>query len=89
MSKTPTMQTCKHERVLTFHCEVDGNPAPLWACPECDLKFVPITNELRLERERDEALDALRKVLPYMRVDTPNACEAFDTARAILDKVKE
>jgi hypothetical protein len=50
-SKTPTMQTCKHERVLTFHYEVDGNPAPLWACPECDLKFVPITNELRLERE--------------------------------------
>lgn len=42
----------------------------------------------RLKLERDEAREALLKVLPYMRVDTPNACAAFGNARAILAKVK-
>lgn len=40
------------------------------------------------ERQRDALAEALRKVLPYMRVDTPNACEAFDTARALLAELE-
>lgn len=41
-----------------------------------------------VEQSRDELASALRECVLYMRVETPNACAAFDNARAILAKVK-
>ena len=41
----------------------------------------------RLERQRSELAEALRSVLPYMNLNTPNACAAFDNARTALARL--
>jgi hypothetical protein len=45
--------TCKHETIQTFRT-VDGEPI-MWACLNCRMKFVPMTqllDEVRSERAR-------------------------------------
>ena len=78
------MSDCQHKQIVTWR-STDGEPVRLWSCTECDIKFVPITNELRLEHdlaaaveraERAEAdLDMLTKGMRAIRIRTE--CMAY------------
>jgi hypothetical protein len=61
------MIDCKHAQIVTW-CGTDGEPVRLWSCTECNTKFVPIANELRLERERDRALSQLDDALNRLQM---------------------
>jgi hypothetical protein len=60
------MSDCTHRNIQAWSCP-DG-PADFWSCADCKLKFVPITNELRLERERDRALSQLDDALTRLQM---------------------
>jgi hypothetical protein len=61
------MSDCKHTDIDVYFLH-DGTPAQFWACSNCMVKFVPITNELRLERERDRALSQLDDALNRLQM---------------------
>ena len=48
------MSTCTHDDIDVYFLH-DGTPAKFWGCANCMVKFVPITNELRLERDIADA----------------------------------
>ena len=60
--QTKTTETCNHAIINTWAFSETGEPAKFWSCAQCKVKFVPITNELRLERERDAAREVLREL---------------------------
>lgn len=35
------MSECKHEEIMTWWLE-DGEPAGLWSCADCNIKFAPM-----------------------------------------------
>jgi hypothetical protein len=80
------MSDCKHTDIDVYFLH-DGTPAQFWACSNCMVKFVPITNELRLERdlaaavERAERSESVRDKLSA-QVVTLDANLADAVARA-------
>jgi hypothetical protein len=50
------MSDCKHTDIDVYFMH-DGTPAQFWACSNCMVKFVPITNELRFERNLAAAVE--------------------------------
>jgi hypothetical protein len=57
------MSECKHTRVIQFFYTENLEPSGLWACAECNLKFVPIDRELELEEENEKLREALNSVV--------------------------
>ena len=70
-SKTP----CSHEYVRTWHDTSTGELVELWSCADCMIKFVPITNELRLESD-----------LASAQADTTRALSQLDDALVRLQQ---
>ena len=46
------IDNCKHQKITTFVFSDTGEPAGLWACAACGLKFVPI-DSLMTSSKRD------------------------------------
>ena len=74
------MSTCTHDHIDVYFLH-DGTPAKFWACSNCMVKFVPITNELRLERDLARALtqfdDALGRLqAAHEEIERLRAAEA-------------
>ncbi len=73
------MSDCQHEKILTWR-STDGEPVRLWSCTECNTKFVPITNELRLERDLAAAVERIEQL---SRVTNPERHE-LDALRELM-----
>jgi len=55
---TPSTPLCPHMDIITY-TSIAGEPAGLWACADCKTKFVPITDLMKVEAQRDELLAAI------------------------------
>ena len=57
---------CKHEHIKTWWYESEGDttaPADMWSCSACGLKFVPITEVFKLQKEIDDLYGRGEKVI--------------------------
>lgn len=56
------MNECEHMKIMTFFDHDTGEPVSLWACSECDEKFVPLSDLMRVEKRLAEAKAKIRQL---------------------------
>lgn len=75
------MSACKHRRITTYVTIETREPAGLWACADCHVKFVPLTQLIEeVDAEREACAKACERVAFYDRM-TP-----LDCAQVIRDR---
>jgi len=85
------MSACQHRSISTF-CTESGDPSGLWACAECNRKFVPIDRELALEQENAKLREVVLECLAVMERTAHSTSDrkiaACRKARAVLQETE-
>ena len=75
--------TCQHEVIQTYFFTGTGEPSGLWACTECKIKFIPITELATMTQDRDSlkitasrALDGEATLRDQLAAMTQERCES-------------
>jgi hypothetical protein len=84
------MTKCKHEKIVTWWFEDGYEPAGLWSCAHCNLKFAPMAETFAAGMERAAEIVDEKEELVFigdipMTVKAPNAKHFSDAIRAGKD----